>query len=326
MRIATFNLESLDMPPRSRIDLDDRIRILRPQIERLDADILCFQEVNGQHVASQDERRLVALERLLETTQYEAYQRVSTTKPEGEGVTDVHNLITLSRFNIAGHHEIRHSIVMPPEYCSVMSRPSGQTPQPIQWDRPVLHTEITIGGRQKLHVLNLHLRAPLAVPIAGGKLSPFVWNSVGAWAEGYFLAGMMRSGQALEVRLVVEQILNTDGDALIIVCGDFNAERNETPVKIIAGAEEDTGNGRLGYRSLISLERSIPHDRCYSVLHHGRPLMLDHILVSRPLLSYFRELQIHNETLEDELVGFAKTDRPPDSYHAPLVACFSLGD
>ncbi len=55
MRIATFNLESLDLP------LGERAAVLRPALARLDADILCLQEVNGQHAPGQRGRRLVGV-------------------------------------------------------------------------------------------------------------------------------------------------------------------------------------------------------------------------------------------------------------------------
>jgi hypothetical protein len=46
--------------------------------------------------------------------------------------------------------------------------------------------------------------------------------------------------------------------------------------------------------------------------------------VSRSLYGYFREIEVHNETLGDELVGFGKSTRSAASYHAPLVAEFAL--
>jgi hypothetical protein len=51
--------------------------------------------------------------------------------------------------------------------------------------------------------------------------------------------------------------------------------------------------------------------------------MLDHILASRTLHGGFRSIEVHNETLGDELVGYAKGIRSPASYHAPLVAEFA---
>ena len=48
LRIATFNLENLDNKPGEKPTLDERIAVMRPQLIRLNADILCLQEVNGQ--------------------------------------------------------------------------------------------------------------------------------------------------------------------------------------------------------------------------------------------------------------------------------------
>ena len=43
--IATFNLMSLDDRSDRSPSLDERIPILRPQLIRLNADILCLQEI-----------------------------------------------------------------------------------------------------------------------------------------------------------------------------------------------------------------------------------------------------------------------------------------
>jgi hypothetical protein len=86
----------------------------------------------------------------------------------------------------------------------------------------------------------------------------------------------------------------------------------------------DTGNGALAARSLVPLERSLPRDRRYTVIHKGRRVMLDHILVSRPLLAHFRRLEVHAETLSDELDPAAIVEHAAESYHAPLVAEFEL--
>jgi predicted extracellular nuclease len=151
-----------------------------------------------------------------------------------------------------------------------------------------------------------------------------VWRSVGGWAEGYYLASLKRAGQALELRLLLDRLLAERPDRLIAIAGDFNAEDHETPLRIAVGAEEDTGNGALAGYAMAILDRALPADRRWSMLHHGRPQMVDHILASRTLLGRFKSIEVHNETLADELVGFAKVDRPPGSYHAAVVAEFEL--
>jgi hypothetical protein len=173
-----------------------------------------------------------------------------------------------------------------------------------------------------LYVLNLHLRAPIAAFVPGQKSSSFVWRTVGGWAEGYYLASMKRAGQALEVRLAIDQLFDDDREVLIAVCGDLNAGENEMPTRILRGEEEDTGSGALAYRALVVAERSVALAQRFSVLHHGRPQMLDHMLLPRQLMAWYQGIEIYNEDLGDELVAYRNAESPPYSYHAPVVATF----
>jgi hypothetical protein len=68
----------------------------------------------------------------------------------------------------------------------------------------------------------------------------------------------------------------------------------------------------------------VPEAQRYSVIHAGNRLMLDHLLASRPLLALYRGLEIHNETLGDEVVAHAAVEGSPESYHAPVVAIFDV--
>ena len=88
-----------------------------------------------------------------------------------------------------------------------------------RFDRSFLHAVIPLPAGRPLHVLNLHLKSPLAAAIPGQKRSALAWNSVGGWAEGFFLSALKRAGQALEVRLLVERIFDAEPDAMIAVCG-----------------------------------------------------------------------------------------------------------
>ena len=323
MRIASFNLESLEPVSRAGVPLGERAEILRPQLERLRADVICLQEVNGQRGPGEQLRSLHALDDLLKGTPYQSYERVSTTGSEGSGVADVHNLVILSHYPIVAHREIRHQTMRPISYQRLTAVPPDDGGQPVRFDRAILMAEVETGGGNRLFVFNVHFRAPLATMIPGQKESAFVWKSVRSWAEGFFLSAIKRTGQALELRLAIDELLDADAHAQIAVCGDFNAEDHETPLKIVIGAEEDTGNGLLAHRSMVVLDRSLAKDRRFSVLHHGQPQMLDHILVSRPLLARFKHMEAHNETLGDELVGYAKVQHSTGSYHAPVVAEFA---
>jgi endonuclease/exonuclease/phosphatase family metal-dependent hydrolase len=316
VRIATFNLESLDDstegPP-----LAARVAALRPLLRRLDADVLCLQEVNGQEEANG--RSLRALDALLDETPYAAYGRVATHGPHGPA--DRHNLVVLSRFAITGR-QLHHDIVAGPSYRTVTAMPPPTLAAPIAWDRPLLHARITLPGRI-LHVVNLHLRAPLAAPVAGQKLAPFAWKSVGGWAEGYYLAAMKRGGQALEARLLVERLLDEEQDALVVVAGDFNADIAGTPLRILLGDPDDTGNPALAGRRLHAVvEQALPPQRRFSLIHGGQRWLVDHILVSSALCAWHEGSDILNDALRDETA-------PADpqfggSFHAPLVATFDV--
>ena len=52
--------------------------------------------------------------------------------------------------------------------------------------------------------------------------------------------------------------------------------------------------------------------------------MLDHIIVSRPLLALLLDAEIHNEALPDESGAFRQDTKFPESDHAPVVAEFLL--
>jgi endonuclease/exonuclease/phosphatase family metal-dependent hydrolase len=329
MRLATFNLESLDLESdaggKAQIAFATRAVVLRPALERLDADILCLQEVNGQHVAGERDRRLVALDRLLEGTRYQAYERAVTLSPGGHGIADVHNLVTLSRFPIKSVREVLHEQVAPPVHTSITAEPGAGAQVQVCFDRPLLVTEIGMPDGSSVWAINVHLRAPLASPVAGQKSGPFTWRTSAGWAEGFYLSAVKREAQALELRLVVDALLRDDPDRMIAVAGDFNAEDNGPTLRLAIAAEEDTGFGELAGQSLIVLDRALAADRRYSVLHHGREQMLDHILASRALYGHFRAIEVHNEGLGDEALGYGKAMQAAASYHAPVVATFDLG-
>lgn len=321
LKIATFNLENLGSRLADERAAAARATALHPLLERLDADILCLQEVNPQTVAAPGRRALAALDRLLAGTQYADYRRVATGSTSGKRLADRHNLVILSRFPVVAQRQIRHERVPPLSYAPVTGKSAG--PIQNQFDRPFLYAAVALPGGT-LHLLNLHLKAPIAVPIPGQKLSAEVWKSVAGWAEGYLLAGMKRSGQALEVRLVVERILDADPQALIAVCGDCNAEVHEVPVRIMLGNADDTGNPALAGRALTPMDDAVPAARRYSVLHARRPVMLDHILVSTALAALQDGTEILNQDLKDEILDARPEAQLRESFHAPVVASFNL--
>ena len=325
MRIATFNLENLGSRLGDREEFQQRLDTLRPQLRRLDADIICLQEINAKRAGPGEERQLTALDQLLQETALSDFHRVSTYHPATGHPADRHNLAILSRWPITSHGQIHHTLVQPPIHTFITADPPGAGSRAFRWDRPFLHACITLADETMLHVINLHLKAPLAAAIPGQKLDKFAWKSASGWAEGFYLASQKRAGQALEVRLFIDRLFDDDPDAKILVAGDFNAGEREVPARIIAAELEDTSNGHLAARIMVPLEHSLPDSQRYTVIHRGRKVMLDHMFASRALLSTYLGIEIHNEALGDELVAYAAIDGSPESYHAPIVAAFRTG-
>ena len=341
MRIATFNVENLGKPLPDGASEAERIRLLRPQLLRLRADVLCLQEVDSQRPEGSHERTLSALDALVSETPYAGFERAVTLGRSTGRFRDKHNLVTLSRLPILATRQLHHDLMAPPLHrplggCGVrFPKQAGEQggvdareearpaePQPVEWDRPIQHLALDVGSGRPLHVINVHLRAPRAAFVEGRKANAQTWRSLAGWAEGFYLAAIKRCGQALEARLLVDALFDADEDALIVVCGDFNADIHEVPVHIVRGDEEDAGNPHLADRILVPVERSLPDSRRFSVVHHGRPQMLDHLLVSRPLLAWYRGVEVHNEALGDELLTPQAVRGSGESFHAPVVAEF----
>jgi endonuclease/exonuclease/phosphatase family metal-dependent hydrolase len=322
VRIATFNLESLGDSREPTVALGRRLDRLRTHLLRLDADVLCLQEVNARK-APRRHRVLAALDRLLDGTPYAGSARVEMTRMDTGAPADRHNLVIVSRLPIAESRQIWNDIVPPLSYRPVTGA-NDATPIINRFDRPFLYAALSLSDGRRLHIVNVHLRAPIAAPIAGQKQSALVWRSVGAWAEGFFLAALRRSAQALEVRLFVERLFDQEPDALIAVCGDFNADAPEVPVRLIQAPVEDTGNPALDGRELCAIERRIPDQQRYSVLHAGAHKMLDHILVSKALMGALCGAQVDNQGLADEVFDAAPQRSISESFHAAVAADFAL--
>lgn len=310
LRLATFNLENLDWTPAGEAAFEARRSVLAPLLEALGADVLCLQEVGGQKPHKHAPRGYLALDRLLAGTPYADFQRAASVRPGTDSAADVHNLVILSRWPIREMRQLHHDLV--PRWSWPPPRDDGATPEPvaIEWDRPALYAAIELPNALVLHVLDLHLRAPRPAPVATARGA----GSSKSHAEGQFVAAQKREGQALEARLFIETLFDADPAALIAVCGDFNADEHDAPTRLLRGGDNERQEGP---RALAALEERIEPAFRYSVLHAGRPKLIDHILASPALATGWRETLILNNRLEDEVLA---QDPIIGSLHAPIVA------
>lgn len=324
LRLATLNIENLDEPADAGAPpLEDRLRVLRPILDRLRADVLCLQEVHGQERPGAP-RRLLALDALLDGTRYEDYHRATTLTSDGVPY-DVRNLVTLSRFPITERRQVRNDLVPPPRYAYVTEQPSAEA-RPIRVERPILHTVLDttalLGGR--LHVLNVHLKSKRPTNV-NGQRDGYRWRSASGWAEGYFVSSMKRVSQALECRVLIDALFDAEGeDVRVAVTGDFNSGPLAVPAEAIVGRIVNTQNGDLLGRELVPCALSVSDSQRYTHIYHGQRALLDHVFISRALVPVYAGAEVHNEYLRDESIAFAFETLYPEPDHAGFVAIFDL--
>jgi endonuclease/exonuclease/phosphatase family metal-dependent hydrolase len=308
-------MENLDN--RNVEDWNARVPVLKPMMERTKADIILLQEINF----------IDALNELRQGTHYENHQITHTTTSSGKPYAE-RNLVVLSRFPILETKQYMNDKVSAPEWKKVTARPEEE-PKKVRWERPILHVTIKLANGKKLHVINLHLKSKIPTPITG-QIDPnnrFRWLTHGGFSEGFFISSIKRIGQALETRLLVDEIFSQEGNnALIVIGGDFNAEIGSVPFEAIVGSVEDTSNTSLRPSVLVPCELNVPPEQRFSLLHRGQGNMLDHVIVSQEFYSHWLHTKIFNELLPDESIAFATDDKFPDSDHAPVNAYFSVPD
>src|SRR5262245_17370500 len=158
LRIATFNLENLDDKAGEQPTLAERIKVMRPQLARLRADVLVLQEVNGQEEGA--DRKLTALKTLTQGTPYAEYHVAHTKTQEGKPY-DVRNLVVLSRYPVLEVQQIKHDRAPKPSYRKVTAAPPEPAAADITWERPILYVKLDLGAGRVLHLIDVHLKSKL---------------------------------------------------------------------------------------------------------------------------------------------------------------------
>ena len=162
------------------------------------------------------------------------------------------------------------------------AKPAESAAKEVTWERPILHARVRLDNHRVLDLINVHLKSRLPTNVPGQQMDNDTWKTASGWAEGFFLSSMKRVGQALETRMLIDTLFDANEEALVVVCGDFNADLDEVPVEVIRGDVESTGNDRLAQRVIVRCERTIPEPSRFSLLHRGQGRMPDHLLAPDP--------------------------------------------
>lgn len=321
--LATFNVRDFfdDEPPQVLADLDrgeftpekrERARnLLRNKVEsvanilsRLDADVVCLQEVKNERVC-----RLVLDELAGRIAPY-------STVVVGGG-DDARGIKTavLTRLALAGEPQ-RHTVVEDPTGFG-LPRIAETDPDPVvmHFRRGLLEVPLVMRDGSRLIVFNVHLKSNFPAHLKPPQ-------SQGDLAEGVVRAGMLRLGEALRVRRLVDQRLSQTPAPHVVVAGDFNQGPESMVVRAVAGdAVEGARRNLPGW--LHSATAGIPADRRWSIHWRGQRELLDHLLISKGLWSRFQEARILNEVLYDPDASLKERSREgAESDHAAVLALF----
>jgi endonuclease/exonuclease/phosphatase family metal-dependent hydrolase len=318
-RIGTFNFDNLDDSDPAKFN--QRKTVLKTMLERINADLLFLQEVHS----------INAVTELIKGTRYEEEQfHMEYTRTKSSGRTQPYkkrNLVILSKYPIQNPKHYYHDLVDKPKWKRITTtNPTAK--DDISWERPVFHCEIKLGNNKILHGINLHLKSKIPSNIEGQRhpTKNWLWFSIYGWGEGYFISAIKRVGQALEARILVDNIFKNDSEAAIVVAGDFNGEIDSVPFKTIVGSMREVSNPDLGPFIMVPCEFNVPLDQRFSLLHHGKGNMLDHVIVSKSLYPYWKGTEIFNELVPDKSIAFSMPEYYPESDHAPVIATFKLPD
>jgi endonuclease/exonuclease/phosphatase family metal-dependent hydrolase len=173
-----------------------------------------------------------------------------------------------------------------------------------------------------------HLKSKL-LSFPGGRFSP---HDEGERARFGAYALDRRAAEAVTVRAEADALLGGQGaDRAVIVLGDLNDEPLAATTQILLGPP-GSEIGTTGFdrpdqgdaTRLWNLAPLIPADRAFTRTFMGRHELIDHILVSRRLVTH--AVSVDTGDVTPPSVGLDPSARrnAPASDHAPLVARFDV--
>lgn len=321
--LATFNVRDLfdDEPPQVIGDLDrgeytpeKRARargLLQAKVEavanvlcRLDADVVCLQEVKNERVC-----RLVI-------DQLEGRVLPYSAVVVG-GSDDVRGIKTavLSRLALAGEPRRHTTTEGAPGFSLPRIAEGDPEPALIHFRRGLLEVPLFLRDGGKVVLFNLHLKSGHPIHLRPP-------TSQGDLADAMLRATLHRMAEAARVRRLVDERLAEPGHAEVVVAGDFNEGPDSPVVRAVSGDPiEEVRRNLPG--ALHSVTAGVPADRRFTFLWRGRRELLDHVLVSKGLWSRFQETRILNEVLYDPESCLRERSREgAESDHAAILALF----
>lgn len=271
LRFATFNVCNLALPgvkyyddqiPYSSEDYDAKITWIAQQLDRIDADVIGFQEIFSQ----------AALKDVLAKTQSYRHAHHVGFDPEPQGGRVSPSVGLVSRLPVAAgataYTELPHrlSVDLP-----------GIANPVTHFTRPVLHAQVMVSQELVVNVFVCHLKSKL--PDYRGVRIDSDSDPVGV----AMLRSLIRRGtDALGLRYLLTDHAQGDRKPTVVM-GDFNDVAGAISTQMVMGLGKYPRNGfddRLFESYRIQSRRDPLRDVGYTHVRDGNYETIDHILVS----------------------------------------------
>lgn len=181
-----------------------------------------------------------------------------------------------------------------------------------------------------IRLVTTHLKSKL-LTFPGGRFQP---HDEGERARFAAYALYRRAAEAATLRAWATSVLGeSEDDRALVLTGDLNDTVQAATTQLVLGppgseigtagfAQPDQGD----HQRLWNLAPLMPPGRDYSRINHGRKELIDHILVSAPLVRPLEAITVE-AVIEQQLPSVTEDPNArrnaPSSDHAPIVATLS---
>lgn len=321
MRVVTWNVENLFSPAAEGTDpagrpapdvYEAKLATLTGVVVALAPDVLALQEVG-------DERALDDLRAGLEAATGQRWVARASRLPDGRGI----RVAVLTVRDVLATQDMG---ALPPRLRPVQVDDAGTTTD--RMGRGALRVRVAADSGP-LDVLTAHLKSKL-LSYPGGRFAP-AHEAERARTAAYAL--FRRAAEAAALRVAADDVLRGRGrEQALVVCGDLNDTPEAATTQLLqgpGGSEIGTAGERVAdlgdAHRLWNLAPLVPEARRFSRVYRGRGELIDHVLVSRALLTRVTATDCALDVLPgDALPSVTDDPRPrvgtPGSDHAPVLA------
>jgi len=320
LKIGSFNLFNLALPNEKyynrsyrQDDYNKKVSWISGQLNRMDADIVGFQEVFSQK----------ALENVLTASGRYSGADLKVSGRNGQGPA----VALVSRFKI-----IDADIIFDFPKEAVLDIDDIEIPI-YKFSRPVLKTRVQIKPGLDVIIFVVHLKSKR--PKIADDVDP---HNPKERAKGHARSLMLRAAETTALRHLLLDAMQ--GTSLpVVVMGDFNDDGSAVTSKIMCGTQPwrnlDMNTKLQLWDTLLYNVKDIQarqsyRDVYYSHMHNGHYDSLDHILVSQEFvrqnpkrIGFVEYVKVFNDHLIDQTLS---NDRIPgwESDHGQVVTTIRL--